>query len=308
MPRYLGLGKQSGFGTAVSPTKFIDVNTVNVAPAEDKTFPVTVSYRGPVSWFPGPKYSEPEAESFIWPEGGHEHVFRAFFQSVTTTTLDATNGVYQHVYTPANLGASVTYYTFEVGYDNLTAARVPNAVVGSLEFSFTPEEPPMLSFSAVGGFPTTVSQATPSYPAVRPFNNGDIDAKIGGTTVQLQELTIELSNSLERRHDLTAALRAIDFQEIEVGGSFSARFLNTDHLNRFLNATETSLQVVLTGPVAGGTYNYKLQIDLPRIIYETWDVEVSGAELLVEDVDFIAVKPSADAIAKITLVNKVSSI
>jgi len=257
---------------------------------------------------PGQKYSEPEIETHIWPEGGTENVLHAFFQSVTTTTLDATNNVYQHEFTPAPFGTEPTYYSWEIGFDEVTALRIPNVVVNTLTFTFTSDEPPTLSASAVGGFPVTASLATPSYPSVRQFANPDTEARIGGSVVELQELTIELNNNLERFHDLTAALKGIDLTGLEVSGSFSARFRTSDHLSRFLNGNETSLQVTLTGPIAGGSHNYKLVIELPRIIYKAWESDVTGGELLVENVEFQAIRPSSGDVVKVTLVNKVNAI
>lgn len=308
MPRYFGIGKQTAFGTGVAPTKFTDVLSASANPSFEKVGDFTLSYRGRVIVAPGVKYAEPEVETYLWPEGGLEWILRAFMQKHTTSTLDATNGVYQHLYTPATMDDAVTYYTLEIGHDAVTALRIPDAVCDSLEFSFSSEDVPTLSASFVSNFPSTVSAATPSYPAVRNFQNPDVDVRIAGSSVELQELSIECSNNLERFHNLAAALTSINPQALEVSGSFSVRFKDTTHLNRFLNNTETSLMVTLTGPVAGGTHNYKLEINIPRIVYDTWAVDVSGADLLVEDVDFFAAKPSADDIIQFTLVNKVSSL
>jgi hypothetical protein len=238
-----------------------------------------------------------------------ENILHAFFQNVNTTTLDATNGVYQHTFAPAGFNPSITYYTFEAGYDpGLQALRAPNCVVDSLEFSFANTSPPTLSVAAVGYFPSAVSRAAPSFPAVRPFTAPDISVQIGGSPAELQELSIELSNNVWRSHDLTGALRALEIQGLEVSGSFSVRFRNMTHLNSFLNRTETSLRVTLTGPVAGGSHNYSLEIELPRIVYDAWSAEISEAELLVQDVDFQALKPATGDAVVVRLVNKVSAI
>jgi hypothetical protein len=309
MSRYLGIGKQTAFWTAVAPTKFIDASSLTLTPRVEKAYPNTLSYRAPVAFFPGKKYSETEFEAYLWPEGGWESIFHAFFQNVTTTALDATSGVYQHVFTPAALNTTPTYYTLEAGYDpGLQALRARDCVVDSIEFRFSSEDPPTASVAAVGGMVFVVSRATPSYPAVRPFQNPDTSLLIGTSTAELQELTIELNNNLERRHDLAAALRAIELQNLEVSGSFSVRFRDATHLNRFLGTTETSLKVALTGPAAGGGYNYKLEVELPRIVYAAWEAEISETELLVQDVDFQALKPATGDVVSVTLVNKVSSI
>ena len=308
MVRYFGLAKQTSFGSPAAPTKFIDVLSASAGPTDERIFPPSLGAREPTSWLPGQKYSEPEIETHIWPEGGVENVLHAFFQNVTRTTLDATNNVYQHEFRPAPFGTTPVYYTWEIGFDEVTALRIPNVVVNTLTFTFTSDEPPTLSASAIGGFPITTSLATPSYPSVRPFANPDTEARIAGSVVELQELTIELNNNLERFHDLTAALKGIDLTGLEVTGSFSARFRTSAHLNRFLNGNETSLQVTLTGPIAGGSHNYKLVIELPRIIYRAWESDVTGGELLVENVEFQAIRPSSGDVVKVTLVNKVSAI
>jgi hypothetical protein len=309
MSRYLGIGKQTSFGSGVTPTKFIAATSMTLTPSEERDFPLTIADRAPLFVQPSIRYSEIEAEIMLWPEGGLENILHAFFQNVNTTTLDATNGVYQHTFVPAGFNPTITYYTFEAGYDpGLQALRARGCVVDSLEFSFASDSPPVLNFMAVGDFPSTVSRTAPSFPAVRPFGVPDITVRIGGSTVELQELSIELSNNAERIHDLNGALRAIELQGLEASGSFSVRFRSTTHLNNFLNRTETSLRVTLTGPVAGGSLNYSLEIELPRIVYDSWNAEISEAELLVQDVDFQALKPASGDAVIVRLVNKVSAI
>jgi hypothetical protein len=309
MTRYLGIGKQTGFGTAATPNKFVAVNSISLAPNEERDYPFTIADRAALFVQPAQKYSEIEAEMMLWPEGGIENILHAFFQNVTTTTLDATNGVYRHTFTPAGFNPTITYYTFEAGYDpGLQALRAANCVVDSLEFSFASDSVPTLSFSAVGDYPTLVARSTPSFPAVRPFQVPDVSAQIGGSPAELQELSIELGNNVERIHDLAGSLKAIELQALEVSGSFSVRFRNTAHLSNFLNRTETSLKVTLEGPVAGGSYNYSLEIELPKIVYDAWGAEVSEADLLVQDVDFRALKPASGDVVIVRLVNKVSAI
>jgi len=309
MTRYFGIGKQSGFGTAVSPSKFVAASSVSFTPNEERDYPLTIADRAPLFVQPAQKYSEIEVEMMIWPEGGLENILHAFFQKVATTTLDATNGVYRHVFTPASFNEPITYYTFEVGYDpGLEVLRAPNCIVDSLEFSFASDSAPTLSVSAVGDYPTLVARATPSFPAVRPFGVPDTAVQLGGTPVEFHELSIELTNNAERIHDLAGALKAIEFQSLEVSGSFSVRFRNTNHLSTFLNRTETSLKVTLTGPNAGGSYNYSLEIELPRIVYDAWSAEISEADLLAQDVDFQALKPASGDIIVVRLVNKVATI
>jgi hypothetical protein len=309
MTRYLGIGKQTGFGTGVSPTKFVAATSVSLTPNEEREFPHTIADRAPLFVQPSQKYSELEAEMFLWPEGGLENILHAFFQNVTTTTLDSPNGVYRHTFTPTDFNPAIIYYTFEAGYDpDLPSLRAPNCVVNSLEFSFASDSPPTLSVAAVGDFPSAVSRAAPSFPAVRPLTVPDTAIQIGDSAAELQELAIELKNNVERVHDLAGALRALEFRGLEVSGSLSVRFRNTTHLDNFLNREETSLKVTLTGPVAGGSHNYSLEIEFPRIVYDTWSAEISEADLLVQDVDFRALKPASGDVAVVRLVNRVSSI
>jgi hypothetical protein len=309
MSRYLGIRKQSGFGSPAAPNKFVAATSLSLTPNEEKDYPFTLADRAPLFVQPSQKYSELEAEMMLWPEGGLENILHAFFQNVTTTTLDSTNGVYQHTFTPAGFNPTMTYYTLEAGYDpGLQVLRAPNCVVDSLEFSFASDSPPTLSLTAVGGFPSATSRTTPSFPTVRPFMVPDIAVQLGGSPAELQELSIELKNNVERVHDLAGALRALELQGIEVSGSLSVRFRNMTHFNNFLNRTETSLKVTMTGPVAGGTYNYSLEIELPRIVYDSWSAEISEADLLMQDVDFEALKPASGDIVVVRLVNKVSAI
>jgi hypothetical protein len=264
----------------------------------------------PVAFFPGQKYSETEFEAYLWPEGGWENILHAFFQNVTTTTLDATNNVYQHVFRPAALNTTPTYTTrLRLA---LTRASKPSALRTAWSTALSSASAPKTRLRPllprlVGRPPRFRGLHRPT-PRSGPSRTLTHRCLIGGSAAELQELTIELNNNLERRHDLAAALRAIELQNLEVSGSFSVRFRDATHLNRFLNASETSLKVTLTGPVAGGSHNYRLEVELARIVYDAWKAEISEAELLVQDVDFQALKPSTDDVVKVTLVNKVSSI
>ena len=51
-----------------------------------------------------------------------------------------------------------------------------------------------------------------------------------------------------------------------------------------------------------------LEIELPRIVYDSWNAEISEAELLAQNVDFKALKPATGDAVIVRLVNKVSAI
>jgi len=308
MVRYFGLRKQTAFDAPAAPNRFIDVLSANPNPSDERMFPPSLASRETTLWLPGRKYSEPELECYLFPEG-LEGLFHSFFQSVTTTTLDATNNVYRHEFKPAPYGTELTYYTWEMGFDEVTALRIPNVVVNTLSISMSADEPPTLSVSAVGGFPATAPLATSiTYPSVRQFINSDISVTVADVPAELIELEVEFNNNLDPFHDLTATMRGIDLSALEVSGRFSARFRTAEHLNRFLSADETSLNITLTGPVAGGTYNYQLEIDMPRIAYEAWAGEIRGGERLVQDINFRALKPATGNAVVLRLTNKVAEV
>ena len=86
MVRYFGLRKQTAFNAPAAPNRFIDVLSANPNPSDERTFPPSLASRETTLWLPGRKYSEPELECYLFPEG-LEGLFHSFFQSVTTTTL-----------------------------------------------------------------------------------------------------------------------------------------------------------------------------------------------------------------------------
>ncbi|MCS7142406.1 MAG: phage tail tube protein [Aigarchaeota archaeon] len=303
---YIGLGKQPSFGTSVDPSKFIEATSYSITPIEERELVETATSRTPLEWYGVKPHSEIEVEALIQPQGGLEYLLLSTFQRHSTTAVDLSLDVYRHEFTPWT-GGNLTYFTVEGSYGG-TALRARDCIVDSLSFSFSSEELPRISAAMIGNSATIVSRASHSPNLVKPFTNSDVKVEIEGAEVELRELSIEINNNIEDIYDLSSSLVGVGLGLLEVSGELNVRFLNQSHLERFITRDEASLVVRLRGPPIGGDHRYELQISIPRVIYDAWEGEVSGAELTTQSVRFKSVKPTNDETIRVVLVNRTSTL
>jgi hypothetical protein len=53
--------------------------------------------------------------------------------------------------------------------------------------------------------------------------------------------------------------------------------------------------------------NYQLKLTMPKVIYETWEAEVSHAEPIVQSIDFVARKDGSNPVITAELINTITS-
>jgi len=62
----------------------------------------------------------------------------------------------------------------------------------------------------------------------------------------------------------------------------------------------------LTGDEIEGGQSHQLKLELPRIVYSAWSGDVDSPEMIIQSIDFVAIKPSSDEVFKATLTNTVN--
>ena len=137
---------------------------------------------------------------------------------------------------------------------------------------------------------SSTSLGTPTTPgAFPPFDAFGGSLKEGGSVIAVVSAV-----SLELKNDLAPFFALGDDSCIEVTagqslvtGRVSAAFQNTTLLNKFLNETESSLEVEITDPLGHG-----LTILLPRIKYTGGEVPVNNAGPVTLSMPFTALLDS----------------
>jgi len=318
--RYFGVGEETTFKQAAAISKYIDIvdegisldNQVikveNVADIIAKYVAGPLKIGGTVNF-----YVEPEncGQFFKWALG-----------SVVTSQPDAGNApnTYKHEFTPAD---EIKSFTAEVGLgDTNDAIKYKGMAIKALSLEAVAKEALMGSIDVVAADLELVTAGTPSFSALAPFVFHQGQVKIAGTANgDIEAFKIKYENGIDEDAfaigDRTLARLKAGARTIT--GEFDIAFTSNEQLKRFLgSATATSpqdtlesvaLKLTMTGPLIEATYNYQLEIDLPRVVYNTTKANINKRERVVQNVAFEAyVDATAGYAIKITLINKEASI
>jgi len=308
MSRYLGLGKEQAFGEAASPTRFIDPLRIDVSAEKPPILRRSIASRFPLDKASGNVVVTGEVEFQVEPITIGDFLLM-LFGKVSTSQPDPSNApsVYQHVFTPCEIGETPATYTLEIGADH-AARRIVSTILESMKLEFAPGEYVSATASIVGQKEEQSSLSTPSFPQTGFWHSGNASVTLSGVQAELQALSIEINNNPSTDHHVIGSryLPRHELGELEVSGSMDVRFMDRSQLDSFLNDDEASMTIKLTGGEIEGGYNYELVIELPRIVYSAWSGEVSGSEPIVQSIDFTALKPADGYPIKVTLTNNVA--
>ena len=303
MPRYLKIGKESTFNEAVAGTLAIPIISENFKLEQGFIRARTVAARYLEISQPGPKSVKGGFE--FYPNYKNVGlILKAFFGSETVTQQETTTA-YLHEFTPAT-GYTLPSLTVRVGLDDVAEKIISGYAIDSLKFEISPAELLKLTVDGIGAEETTGAIGTATFES-GVITPADVSMTLGGSAVSVEKFSITMKNNLREAHQLgSRVLPRVEAGELEITGEFTIRFLNTDELNDFLNATRKTLQVKFEGDTIEGDYKYYLQIDVDSIEYDAGDANINMQERLVEDLSFTAVKGTGDII-KISLQNTDSS-
>jgi len=304
MSRYLGIGKQSAWGTAVSPTEWLDPITVDIKTEKEPLQLRTISSRLVQDFLQGKIVVTGDIETPANPEAIGLLLY-ATFGNVSSTAQTAST---KHEFTPKTAPEdTLPFLTLEIGSGSVYR-KVLDVIGASLAIEFPPGEIVSCRFSILGSKEESSTEQSPSFPSARPFTANDATVTLGGASAELRALSIEFNNNPSTDHHVIGNryLTRHELGDFEVTGSMDLLFDSSDELDAFLGDTETSLTIDLIGETISGDEKYELKIELPNIIYSAWGAPVRTGEQVIQSIDFVARKPDSGDI-KVTLVNTVSS-
>jgi hypothetical protein len=316
---HVGLGKEATWGTAVAATDFLQF--VSEGLNEEIEQVISAAQRGiadePPS-FEGMHNIAGDLSFEVYPNilG---HILRAAFGAPVTTQPDAVNNptVYQHVFTPAQDNFSnvcaLPPYTLEVHRDLEQAFQYAGAVVNDLSLTFGGDQKIMQGSAAViAKALALIAKTTPSFETTDPFRWFQSTITINGAVnADIQNLDFGVNNNLEGRATLNGTkeisrIKRNGYRTFPVNFTFDLTSL--DEYNRFRSQNEVAASIDLVGALISGTYNYKLTIDVPKLRYTTFPINVGGAEQITAQANGVAKYDPVSAYGmKVTLVNTQSS-
>ena len=195
------------------------------------------------------------------------------------------------------VGSTPKYFSIEDAANDIAQYRVFTGMsVSSLSVSIAPNQMVATTFSMIGkdmtisGTGKTVDDAT----IAQPFDaySGDVNiGNVGGATASAIVTSIDFSIDNAMAPTFVVGDDATPFLETgmaTVEGTFTAYFENAALINRFINETETALNVSVDDPTGGNAYTFTF----PKIKINGADVPVDGQTSRIITLPFVALYDS----------------
>jgi hypothetical protein len=305
MARYLALGKQSSWDTAATSFKYVDPLSISISPERDIVQLRPVSSRFATAFYPGGWKVTGDIEFPCNPQTIGDALLMIFGQ---VSSQSQGTGAYKHTFTPIDVDSAPPVYTLEIASGSVYR-QILNVAATSLEIEFPPNEIVSTTLSILGTKEQAGSSRTPAFPSVRDFTGADAAVKINNNTRKLRALSLTINANLSDDHYVLGSryLPRHILGEFEVTGSMDIEFEEESYLDEFLAESEASFEITLTGPQIESGVNYQLKLTMPKVIYETWEAEVSHAEPIVQSIDFVARKDGSNPVITAELINTITS-
>ncbi len=242
---------------------------------------------------------------------GMGKLLKAWSGASSSTETNVGSSVYQHAFVPHTSDfdamAAVPPMSIEVYRDAGSAFLYYDMLANGLSIEVAHGMLLKTTVSFVGGKFSKLAKTTPSYPAGSYFPWNVTSVSLGGTAIdEVSQLTFNWSNALEAKNTLDGTktpnrIKRNGFRTLEISGTLL--FVNQTEVDNFLNQTRQRLIVTATGQDVGGE-NAVLKIDVPKMNYSAFPVNIGGAGLI--EVGFSAkaeFDETSNYLSEITLIN-----
>lgn len=311
---YVGIAKESTFGTAVAPANFLPVKSAEANTDPQNYYPEEIrSSRAKNKVVPMGQKHEASTELDAEPNNLGHFLLAALGNVASVQPDDVGNPtVYDHVFTPGNVLPS---YTLEM-YDTLMIRRIAGSKLDTLSLAVEAGGDGVLTAEGswfAQSIADEAAAASPSYNDQLPFSFNGVDVTKGGSaTTEVRSMELEISNNLKDDHYVLSSSKNVS--EIpegmrEVTGSVEMFFKSKADYTAFMAGTKDSLKFTFTGAIISGTYSEKLILDLPDISYDAFEVPLDGPDdEIVATMEFTALYDSNSAYeVQATLTNTITA-
>jgi hypothetical protein len=213
----------------------------------------------------------------------------------STTTSGPASSVYSHV---IKKGASLPFFSCEVGRD-VKAHKYIGGAVNSFTLDYSPDDTLNGSFDCIFRKElATSSLATVTFPDFnsvnRAFAGPDVSFRLGAAESSLTASTICEGASISVENGISADAFALGSKllpaqivgGINVTGTMDLRYDNSTNYDEFIATTEKRINFL--GNYGSGSSEREIQIDLPRIAYDTNRLPTDNVERFVQALAFTA--------------------
>lgn len=277
---HFGYGKETTYGTAVAPARFVPLASESLE--VDKGIITNIGILGnrhiDHQGYEGPLSIAGDISFYVMKLNELPHFLIAALGASITTILEA-GAVGQHVFLSGKNAANPSL-TVEIDRET-RADRYSGVKINTLAFEISGEQdtPIKLTAGIVAQDVASATAATASFGTDTPmlFHNA-ATVTIGGTDVssRLLAATINLDNGLAPRRTIKGQKKpaAIDEGAVKVTGSLSLYFDSASEYADYLAATQRALILEFQGALIAGVTKYTLKFNVPKAVFTAAPVNI----------------------------------
>ncbi len=196
------------------------------------------------------------------------------------------------------VGTTPQFLSIEDSADDITQFRqFSGMAVSQMAINIAPNQMAQCTFSMVGKDMVQAQAALDATPTAasgnQPFDSYSGSISDGGGEIAIVTgLSFSMQNSLAPTFVVgSASTPQLEFGRAVVEGQVSVYYENAALIDKFLNETETVIQVVLDDPATGST----LTFDFPRAKYNGASVPVSSPQSRIATLPFVSLFDESEA-------------
>ncbi len=278
---FLGLAKETTWGTAVAATDYVEMLSENISTGIDR-FPTRNIFSG---FYDPDDYAGARRSTGSIVHAGHPislgHLLKAAFSTISQTSI-LSGFLYNLHFTGTKSefadGVPRQPYTMEVNRNISSGShRYAGALLNRLTMALAPNQDLRATAEWLAQARTMISATTPTFPgsSTDPFTFDTASVQIAGAAnTRLEAFQMVIDNQLEgilalNNSNTIARIRAQGPQMIKISGTLDFAD-NAEELD-FINQTERSMIITLTR-----AQSFALLIEVPRFVYNTFPVGMPG--------------------------------
>ena len=280
MKGFLGLGKESTFGTAVSVTDYAEIMSESIQAQQDR-----FDYKNAINalWEPS------DAAGVLRVGGavnmmGHPvtlgHLIKAAMNTLSSSVvLSGYLWTIRGVSPQAEFadGVPAQPYTLEVFRDVTSSNQYSGMICNKLNLSVTPNQELRAAAEWIGKGQALIQATSPTFPGspAEPFGFNTASISLGGSaTARIEAFNLSIDNQLEGIPALNnsaeiARIRRRGPQLIRVSGTLD--FIDQTEYLDFINQTERALVVNVFK-----SQSFSFAMDIPRMVYTAAPANIGG--------------------------------
>ncbi len=305
---HIGLGKETTWGSFTAATDYVEAMSETLQLTKNRFDVVNIQ---------GGMYEPDDMVGLDIVGGdiafsGHPEALGFFFNSmfgVQSATEILSGFLFANEFTmsqddAANANANPAY-TFEVSRNISSASQYVGCIVSAMELNIVPDAPLAVTATIIGKEENIIEKTTPSFTTspvdVFAFDTASISVAGAGFAL-IESFTISLDTQLEGVATVNATTKV---SKIKRTGPPLVRLSGTmcfeDHAeyDKFKAQTEQAISVNMTR-----ADSFSLLMEFPRVIYNTYDMNMGGRERIVANFEGMArYHVGSASAAKFTLTN-----